>query len=120
MSGKRVCSNCIHRDACQDWVRFPIGDKIDTSCCRFYEEEKNCSAYALGHADAVRELARDVNRPCTHGEGVTVRPDGVHELSPHAYTLIQRLRNVTVEILTCETCGDVSVAWYRQDDTEEV
>ena len=56
---------------------------------------------------------------CSHGEGVTVRPDGVHELSPHAYKLTQKLRNVTVEVLTCETCGDVSVAWYRQDDTEE-
>lgn len=57
--------------------------------------------------------------PCSHGEGVTVRPDGIHELSPHVYRLTERLRNVTVEILTCEECGDVSIAWYRQNDTEE-
>ena len=57
--------------------------------------------------------------PCSHGDGVIVRPDGVHELSPHVYRLTERLRNVTVEILTCEECGDVSIAWYRQNDTEE-
>lgn len=57
---------------------------------------------------------------CSHGDGVSVRLDGVHELSPHVYRLTERLRNVTVEILTCEECGDVSVAWYRQADTEEV
>ncbi len=66
------------------------------------------------------EYATSIFIPCSHGEGVTVRPDGVHELSPHAYKLTQKLRNVTVEVLTCETCGDVSVAWYRQEDTEEV
>ena len=66
------------------------------------------------------EYATSIFVPCSHGEGVTVRPDGLHELSPHTYKLTQKLRNVTVEILTCETCGDVSIAWCRQDDTEEV
>ena len=51
---------------------------------------------------------------------VTIKPDGIHELSPHKFKLDKRLRNVTIEILHCEKCGEVSIGWYRQDDTEEV
>lgn len=59
------------------------------------------------------------NHPCSFGEGVTMRI-GEHEVSPHTYKLVQTLRNVTIEILECKYCGDISIAWYRQDDTEEV
>lgn len=51
---------------------------------------------------------------------VTIKPDGIHELSTHKYKLDKRLKNVTIEILRCERCGEVSIGWYRQDDTEEV
>lgn len=50
---------------------------------------------------------------------VTIKPDGIHELSPHRFVLDQRLRNVTVEILHCKCCGKVSVGWHRQENTEE-
>lgn len=56
---------------------------------------------------------------CNHN-GITIKPDGIHELSPHKFKLEQKLRNVTVEILRCEECGEVSIGWYRQEDTEEV
>lgn len=56
---------------------------------------------------------------CEHN-GITIRPDGIHELSPHKYVLEQRLRNVTIEILHCKVCGKVSIGWYRQEDTEEI
>ena len=80
-----------------------------------FQDDIDALEYAVNH------LQNHVqSMPCHHGEGVTVRPDGVHELSPHAYKLTQKLRNVTVEVLTCEKCGDVSIAGYRQDDTEEV
>ena len=48
------------------------------------------------------------------------KPDGIHSLSPHKYHLSQKFKNVTIEILECEDCGDISIGWYRQDDTEEV
>ena len=51
---------------------------------------------------------------------MSVRPDGVHELEPCAFQLTQKLRNVTVEILTCPACGNVSVGWFRQDNTEDI
>lgn len=56
---------------------------------------------------------------CNHN-GITIKPDGIHELSPHKFKLEQKLRNVTIEILRCEECGEVSIGWYRQEDTEEV
>lgn len=56
---------------------------------------------------------------CNHN-GVIIKPDGVHELSPHMFILEQKLRNVTIEILRCPTCGEVSIGWYRQSNTEEV
>lgn len=52
--------------------------------------------------------------------GITIKPDGVHELSPHKYVRTQRLKNVTVEILQCKVCGKVSIGWYLQENTEEV
>lgn len=57
--------------------------------------------------------------PCDY-EGITIKPDGIHELSPHRFVLEKRLRNVTIEILRCPVCGEESVGWYRKEDTKEV
>lgn len=56
---------------------------------------------------------------CEHS-GVTIKPDGVHVLSPHQYKKMQKLKNVTIEILECKVCGKVSIGWYRQENTEEI
>jgi hypothetical protein len=56
---------------------------------------------------------------CNHNE-ITIKPDGIHELSLHKFKLEQKLCNVTVEILRCEHCGEISIGWYRQEDTEEL
>lgn len=56
---------------------------------------------------------------CEHN-GFTIKPDGVHDLSPHNFKVTQKLRNVTIEILQCKKCGAVSIGWYRQENTEEV
>ena len=102
MSDKRKCDNCIHRDACQDWTIYPLDSWAHAAKCRFYKEEE------------------DTVRTCSFGDGVTICPDGVHELSPHKYELTEKYKNVTVEVLTCKDCGDVSIAWYRQDNTEDI
>lgn len=57
---------------------------------------------------------------CKFPEGITVKPDGVHTMSPHAFKLKQKLKNVTIEILECSECGEISIGWYRQEDTEEI
>lgn len=60
-----------------------------------------------------------MTRECEH-EGITIKPDGIHELSPHYFKKVQVFKNVTVEILQCKKCGEVSIGWYRQENTEEV
>ena len=52
--------------------------------------------------------------------GVTIKPDGIHDLSPHQYEEDVTLRNVTIQILRCKICGKVSIGWRRQENTEEV
>ena len=59
-------------------------------------------------------------KECNWGGGMSVRPDGVHELAPCIYRVAQKLRNVTIEILECPACGKVSIGWYRQDNTEDI
>lgn len=57
---------------------------------------------------------------CTCGDGITVKPDGVHELDPCEYEVVEAYRNVTVEVLRCRRCGHIEITWRRQSDTEEV
>jgi hypothetical protein len=57
---------------------------------------------------------------CKFPEGMTIKPDGVHELDPCIYVTEQLLRNVTVMIDKCEKCGHYEITWFRQDNTEEV
>ena len=54
----------------------------------------------------------------SHKNRITIKPDGIHELSPHKFTEEMKLKNVTVQILRCKVCGEVSIGWYRQDNTE--
>ena len=55
---------------------------------------------------------------CSFPDGVTVKPDGIHELDPCLYQTTEIHRNVTVEIRRCVRCGHVDIAWRKQDDTE--
>ena len=57
---------------------------------------------------------------CCANNGITIKPDSIHELSPHHFQKVQTLKNVTVEILQCKVCGKVSIGWYAQDNTQEV
>ena len=57
---------------------------------------------------------------CTLPEGVVIKPDGVNELDPCIYEEIEKYANVTVSIRRCKNCGNIDIAWYRQDDTEEL
>lgn len=53
-------------------------------------------------------------------ENVIVKPDGINELDPCVYQVVEKYKNVTVEIVKCKNCGHTEVNWYRQDDTEEI
>ena len=58
-----------------------------------------------------------IEMKCSFPDGITVKPDGVHDLDPCEYELTERHRNVTVEVLRCRKCGHVEISWLRQDNT---
>lgn len=55
---------------------------------------------------------------CQLPDGITIKPDGVNELDPCAYTLMEEHRNATVRVYQCPKCGSVDISWVKQDDTE--
>lgn len=57
---------------------------------------------------------------CTLPHSITIKPDGIHELEPCVYETVEKYHNVTVEVRRCKQCGNVDIAWFRQNDTEEV
>ena len=57
---------------------------------------------------------------CKFPEGVTIKPNGKDELDACSYQVIEKYRNVTVEVLRCKRCGHMEISWVRQDDTEIV
>ena len=57
---------------------------------------------------------------CSHGEGITVKPDGVNELDPCRYREVQVLKNVTIHVLECVYCGHIELEFERQENTEDI
>lgn len=52
-------------------------------------------------------------KKCKFPNGVTIKPDGIHELDPCVYDEIEIHRNVTVRVLKCRYCGHVEIEWKR-------
>ena len=59
-------------------------------------------------------------KKCSFPEGIEIRPDGVHALDPCIYEVVEVHKNVTVEVRRCKNCGHTDIAWYRQEDTEDI
>ena len=57
-------------------------------------------------------------RKCRLPHGMKFKPDGVHELDPCKYEVVERHENVTVEILRCRNCGHQEITWYRNNIDE--
>ena len=55
---------------------------------------------------------------CTFPGGITYRPDGKNEIDPCQYELIEKHRNVTVEVLRCKKCGHVEISWIKNDECD--
>ena len=51
---------------------------------------------------------------CRWPEGVTVKPDGVHEADAHEWVEEEIVENAKVHVLRCKTCGAVSYGWTRE------
>lgn len=55
---------------------------------------------------------------CQFPDGVTIKPDGINELDPCIYDLMEEHRNVTIRVYRCPKCGSIDISWEKQDDTE--
>lgn len=53
-------------------------------------------------------------------DGVSIRPDGIHELDPCVYEDIEKYANATIIISRCKKCGNIEMSWIRQENTEEL
>lgn len=56
-------------------------------------------------------------KKCCFPDGLTIKPNGMDELDPCRYEVVERYRNVTVEIGRCKKCGHTDITWFRQEDT---
>lgn len=55
---------------------------------------------------------------CSFGDGIEITAYGV-PVDPCTYEVIEKYKNVTVEVLRCTKCGHIELNWYMQDNTEE-
>ena len=108
------CQNCAH------------AEPLDHNCELSTSYYLHCK---LWRGEETKNVWHRIFRNVSQNEGgsvmcgkceVVIKPDGVHELAQHRFVLAEKYKNVTVEILKCESCGEVSVGWYRQENTERV
>lgn len=68
----------------------------------------------------IESLKKQLGRKCSFGDGITIKPDGVNELDACIYRTAEIHTNATVEVLRCEKCGHIKLAWHRQENTEDM
>lgn len=52
--------------------------------------------------------------------GFDIKPDGIHSLDPCQFEEDEVWTNVTVQILKCKKCGEVSIGWYKNSNSKKV
>lgn len=57
---------------------------------------------------------------CQFPRGITIKPDGVHELDACVYQVQEIHKNVTVTVSRCRECGSIDISWERQADTIDI
>lgn len=61
-----------------------------------------------------------MDKKCSFGKGITIKPDGVNELDPCIYEDIEIYTNVTVIVSRCKKCGHIEISWIKQENTEQL
>lgn len=55
---------------------------------------------------------------CRWGDGVDVKPDGVHSLDPCIYEEIETIEHCIVHVLQCVRCGHMEFTWEQEEGEE--
>ena len=56
--------------------------------------------------------------PCEWPDGITIRPDGVHDLDPCVFDELEIVEGATVTLLRCRYCGKIEILWKRPKEVE--
>lgn len=51
---------------------------------------------------------------CSFGDGVTIKPDGIHEVDPCVYEEVETVKHCTVHVMRCKRCGHMEFMWERE------
>lgn len=58
---------------------------------------------------------------CKLPDGAVIMPDGIHKLESLCVLETEELyRNVTLAVRRCKKCGRIDLAWWKQENTEEL
>lgn len=82
-------------------------------------EQADKLANSRTHIASLQAVIDDLRKQKCNFNGLTIKPDGVNDLDPCDYELMERHRNVSVEVLRCKKCGHIEILWQRQEDTED-
>lgn len=98
--------------------------------CPFFEAETE-KLYADGLVFSTEILCRHSNicnslysrlknhakeEKCAFKDGVVIKPDGVNELDPCVYEVVETHQNVTVNVLKCKKCGHIELEWSKDEE----
>lgn len=53
---------------------------------------------------------------CSMPDGISIRPDGIHEIDPCIYEEIERHSGCIVHVMRCRRCGHIEISWERGED----
>lgn len=59
-------------------------------------------------------------KECAWGEGIVVKPDGIHELDACIYEEMEVIPNCTVITRRCMNCGKEVIRWKRGSQDQNI
>lgn len=73
----------------------------------------NNDAIEQAYRNGYEQGKRDAVKKCQFPGGITIKPDGEHELDPCFYETVEEHHGVTVRVLRCSRCGHQEIQWER-------
>ena len=69
-----------------------------------------------GDCDLCFKNCEDEDRmeKCSWRDGISIKPDGIHEADPCLYQEIDRVEHCTIHVLRCVRCGHIEITWERE------
>lgn len=121
ISVKALCMYYFDMKTGNPWGNYPVCEPAN--CPKLHPKpyknpkcaDKNAQVSVSGEFAAAIAVSKG---------GVVMDPSKVlgekFEIDPCRYETVEIYRNVTVVVSKCMKCGNIDIAWIRQDNTEEL